>query len=136
MAPARRGHFRAFRRSRAKLSPENSRYESGPQPAASRPRVRPVAPGCSASVRVRSRSLRRGRVPEKPKLRSRSELSSIYAVGVPRAKKSLGQKLRSRAELSEIYDVAVLRDESNVDKSLPPVRCFRQFIGARLLLLR
>ena len=87
-------------------------------------------------MRVRSRPLRRGRVAEKPKLRSRSELSQIYAVAMPRAKKSLGQKLRSRAELSQIYDVAVLRDETNMDKSWSPVRCLRQFTGSRLLLWR
>ena len=72
-------------------------------------------------MRVRSGPLRRGRVAEKPKLRSRSELSPIYAVAVPRAKKSLGQKLRSRAELSQINDVVVLQDATNVDKSWSPV---------------
>ena len=87
-------------------------------------------------MRVRSGPLRRGRVAAESKLRSRAELSSNYGVAVPRAKRSLGQKLRSRAELSQIYDVAVLRDETNMDKSWSPVRCFRQFIGARLLLLR
>ena len=46
----------------------------------------PARRGCSAVVpdglafmRVRSRPPRRGRVAEKPKLRSRAELSSIYA---------------------------------------------------------
>ena len=136
MAPARRGHFRAFRRSGAKLSPENSRYESAAQPAASPPRVFPCGARCPACVRERTRELRRGFFAEKQKLRSRAELSPIYGVAVPRAKRSLGQKLRSGAELSQIYEFVVLRHETNMDKSWSLVRCFRQFTGACLCLWR
>ena len=87
-------------------------------------------------MRVRSGSLRRGRVAAESKLRSRAELSQIYAVAVLRAKKSVGQKLRSRAELSQIYGAAMFRDETFFVKSWSPVRCFRQFTSARLLLWR
>ena len=79
---------------------------------------------CSASIRERSRPLRRGRVAEKPKLRSRSELSQIYAVAVPGAKKSLGQKLRSRAELSGTYDVVVFEMKAALTKVGLPCDAF------------
>ena len=49
MAPARRAHFWGWRRSRARLSTNYSRYGSAVQPAASRPRLFPLGPWNSFS---------------------------------------------------------------------------------------